>query len=134
MKGNSYLRHLRWFGFALLLVFAMAATGSQCAKVEDRTTAPDVSLSPSSGGDGEDLDHHGHGGYRECIRDCVWQAQRERALEQIRHQRNLRHCGHDQECIRHENARHRAVMEQIAREERACKAECHQQGEGHGGQ
>jgi hypothetical protein len=25
-------------------------------------------------------------------------------------------------------------MEQIAREERACKAECHQQGEGHGGQ
>jgi hypothetical protein len=125
VSTKGYSRNFGWWGLAILVVLALAATGSQCSKVEDSTTAPTTSL---------DNAEHGNGGYAACIRACVAEARNARIEELRTHLANLRHCGHNLHCIREENIRHRAAMLQIARDEIQCKSECHQQGEGHGGQ
>ena len=108
-----------------LSFFLLAATDPQCARVDDRVTAPDGSALGADAGKGSQV--------AECVRACVDAAKEARAEEQDLHREILAGCQGDHECYDSEKARHDAVMEQIAQDERECKRPCHEQGGGHGG-
>ncbi len=122
-KHRFHRSHLFVVLVASLAFFALAASDPQCAKVSDRVTAPDASL-----------DQQGKGGVADCVQSCVSFAKTARADEQDLHKANVAACGDDAQCLAQEEARHEAAMEQIAMDERDCKAPCHNQGTGTGGQ
>ncbi len=105
-----------------LLLAAFAATGSQCSKVVDPAGKQDLSLELA-------------GGVADCVRDCNAAAASARGAEQDLHVANVQGCEGNPECLAAEEARHVAVMEQIALESQACKEAClHEQGGGSGGE
>jgi hypothetical protein len=108
-----------------LSFFLLAASDPQCARVDDRVTAPDGSTLAADGGKS--------GGVSECVRACVDAAKLARDAEKDLHKARLDACG-DRECRDREEARHEAAMEQIAQDERECKRPCHEQGGGRGGE
>jgi hypothetical protein len=123
MNIHRFSRHLTWFGLAVLFVLSLSAGQSQCAKVEDSATAPE--LTPGNGS---------NSGYVACIHACNDAAKVSRENERKLHKQNVRDCHGDTECLQEEAARHAAAMAQIAQDEQDCKKACHDQGDGDGGQ
>ncbi len=123
MRSNQPYRRISFFAIAGMAFFALAASEPQCARVGDQVVSPDgTSLNSNKGG------------VSQCVRACVDEAQQRRADEKDLHHTNLKSCAGDWQCHQEEEARHESVMEQIAMDQRDCKALCHNQGGGHGGQ
>ena len=123
MRSNQPYRRISFFAIAGLAFFALAASEPQCARVGDQVVSPDgASLNSNKGG------------VSQCVRACVDEAQQRRADEQDLYQANLASSLGDWQAIQEEEVRHNTVMEQIAMDQRDCKALCHNQGGGHGGQ
>jgi len=123
MRSNQPYRRISFFAIAGLAFFALAASEPQCAKVGDQVVSPDNSAVSSN-----------KGGVSDCVHSCVDYAQTARTDEQDLHKANIEACGGDWQCLQEEEARHEAVMEQIAMDQRDCKSFCHNQGSGQGGQ
>lgn len=107
-------------GFALLVM--MASTGSQCTKVEDSVTGPLNAPRAEVGGERSDCIHECNRAMREALR-----------AESALHNTNVHACVGNPDCLRDENARHAAALRRIHDETRDCRAACHDQGRGHGG-
>jgi hypothetical protein len=123
MRSNQPYRRISFFAIAGLAFFALAASEPQCARVGDQVVSPDgASLNSNKGG------------VSQCVHACVDEAQQRRADEKDLHKTNIESCAGDWQCLQEEEARHESVMEQIAMDQRDCKALCHNQGGGHGGQ
>ncbi len=124
MLSNQPMRRSLFLLVAGLAFFALAASEPQCARIGDRVAGPNGSTPDVKGGNG----------VAECVQACVSAAQDARAAENDIHNANLESCAGDPECLAEESARHAAVMQQIAMDQQDCKAPCHNQGGGHGGQ
>ncbi len=119
------------WGAIVALSVTLALTGSQCSQVSDRITSPSGSSGTGVNGSG--------GGVSACVQACNDAARTARDFERNLHKNNLEACkvlrGSERDaCMAAENARHDARMEQISMELEACKAPCHEQGSGSGGQ
>jgi hypothetical protein len=68
-----------------------------------------------------------------CKKDCDEVAHLLKKQESALHKANKKACGSDQACKDAEEARHKAVKDQISADKGACKADCHKQGGGEGG-
>jgi hypothetical protein len=109
----------------ILLAVTVLVSGSQCARVDDRAFGPDMSAEARNAE------------LKACIKDCQDAAQEARMAEQERFVEAIRDCGPDEngDCQQSETALHRANLEQIQADEEFCKAtNCHDQGNGQGGQ
>lgn len=121
----------KWNVLAVLVIgtVTMALTGSQCSRVSDRLTAPSTSESAISIS----------GSVAECVQICNEEARVARNAEQELHRANGNACrllrgSAKSACLAAEGARHEARMEEISMDMQACKAPCHEQGSGSGGQ
>jgi len=125
MKPTSVRVRSSWFLLPLLFMATVAAD-PQCAQVDDRVTAPHEAVTDETGGNSSVV---------ECIHTCNDVAKEARDREAEVHKQNLTLCGKSNpECKQQENARHSAVMDQIDADQDYCKALCHDQGSGSGGQ
>ena len=111
----------RSLSIALLVVVAAAMTMllSQCRMVSDGVVAPGpgaLAQKPA----------------QDCLRDCQAVYQTAQDAEQALHKQNIQACGSDLTCIANEDARHDAVMAQLAADRKACFDRCHHQGGGSG--
>ena len=125
MSSTPRLNQAIIFAIGGLSFFLLAATDPQCARVDDRVTAPDGSTLGADAGKGS--------GVSECVRLCVDAAKIAREEERDLHKTIIQACGSDRDCKVQEEIRHEAAMEQIALDESECKRPCHEQGGGHGG-
>ena len=122
-----------WWTLAAVGTVAMALSGSQCSRISDRVTSP-------TGNDiGASVSETTGGGVSACIQACNQAARDARDAEKELHKNNLDACkelsGSERDaCMDEENARHDARMEEISMDLEACKAPCHEQGSGSGGQ
>ncbi len=110
----------------LLLLAALATTGSQCTKVGDRVASPDeVNLSPDALASSP------------CVEECIADFRAAQRAENILHRQAIRACRtapDPHECHRLESERHSVQVHEIARQLQQCLGECHNQGLGHGGE
>jgi hypothetical protein len=113
----------QWPATAALAITLLTLSGSQCSQVGDRAVGPD---SGSLGNNGN--------GVSACVQACNDIAKSDRDAEKDLHKENVRACNGDKSCLDAEKARHEARMEEIAAAQKACKAPCHEQGRGGGGQ
>ena len=107
---------------ALLVVAAAAMTLllSQCRMASDAVVAPGAATLAQKPA-------------QDCMRDCQTAYQTAQDAEQALHKQLIQACGDDPVCIANENARHDAVMAQLAADRKACFDNCHHQGGGSGG-
>ncbi len=118
----------------IVLVAAFSLSGAQCSQVGDRITAP------TSGSNGGATGSEGtSGSVSACVQACNDIAKAARDAERDLHKENLIACrdlsGPDRaSCTSAENLRHATRMEVIAADMQICKAPCHEQGGGSGGQ
>jgi hypothetical protein len=125
MKVNVPRRH--WSITTLIIVAGFALSGSQCARVSDQLTGPQISSEPLAGG------------VSDCVQACNQIAQNDRNVEKDLHKTNLTACQQlrgaaKDACMSEENARHDARTEEIDAQLDYCKSLCHEQGSGTGGQ
>jgi len=103
---------------ALLL---MAASSPQCARTSDYAFRP-ASLTEASSAD-----------LGACVQVCNGEANARRAAEIESFQEAMANCEVG-DCRAEAAAQHAAIMQQIAFDARECRASCHNQGGGQGGQ
>lgn len=109
----------------ILVLAVLTLSGSQCSEVSDRAVNPQ----------GSDIGTGSNGrGVAACVQACNDLGRDLRRDERILHRENIQACDGDYECLEDEEARHEARMEEIASIVQACKAPCHEQGGGSGGQ
>lgn len=118
------LRNKNWYWpiTAALAITILTLSGSQCSQVADRAVGP---------GSGT-LDNGS--GVSACVRACNDIAKDARDAEQDLHRANIEACHGNPACLEQERARHEARQEEIAAAAQSCKAPCHEQGRGGGGQ
>jgi hypothetical protein len=121
-KKDLVSARLPWLVLGILALASMSASGPQCTQVGDRATAPREGA----------LDEQGV--IAECIHSCNDDAKESRDAERRLHTDNVKACAGDSDCLADEEARHEAAMDAIAAASKACKASCHDQGGGEGGQ
>jgi hypothetical protein len=112
-----------FYTWMILTVAAFGMTGSQCARVGDRVTAADTSTLV------EGLNRD----YGKCISTCNLDAADARRAENQRFRRAIAACN-NKACREQEIATHMANLEGIHADLQECKANCHQQGTGSGGE
>jgi hypothetical protein len=110
----------------ILVLAVLILSGSQCSEVSDRAVNPQG----SEFGTGDDASR----GAAACVAACNDLGRDLRREERNLHHDNVRACDGNSECLDEEEARHEARMEEIASIVQACKAPCHEQGRGSGGQ
>ena len=103
---------------ACLFFVMLATTGSQCSRVEDPAKTSGVDVLAAAAG---------------CLQDCNNVARAARDAEMALHAINVAACqalppSSRGPCLVAEDARHDARMDQIATDQAACKAGCHNQG------
>lgn len=118
------LRNKRWHwpALALMAMTILTLSGSQCSQVADRAVGADTRIGTEGGG------------VSECVQACNELARAAREAERILHLANIEACAGDESCLEDEEARHEARMEEIAAQSQECKATCHEQGGGSGGE
>ncbi|HEX7878717.1 MAG TPA: hypothetical protein VF720_04875 [Candidatus Eisenbacteria bacterium] len=112
----------QWPATAALAITLLTLSGSQCSQVADRATGPDT----GSLGNNNDV--------AACVQACNETAKQDRDAEKDLFKANKEACNGDPACLDAEEARHEARMEEIAAASQLCKAPCHEQGGGGGGQ
>jgi hypothetical protein len=101
-------------GFMLALLSAAALFAlTQCKFKPDAVTGVANPDNPSS-----------------CVQQCNRDAKAKRDAENDLHKANETACHDDPVCLANEEARHEAVLDQIAAEQQQCNAGCHRQGGG----
>lgn len=111
----------------ILVLAVLTLSGSQCSQVSDRAVNPQGSEFGTGGTEAER-------GAAACVQACNDLGRDLRREERNLHRENVRACNGDYDCLADEEARHEARMEEIASIVQACKAPCHEQGRGSGGQ
>lgn len=110
-----------WLLVAAFAVVAMGASAPQCARTSDTPLTPAAkTLAP------QDL--------ADCVDACNVDAKLQRSDEKLRHVAVVQACDDDEGCLADEEALHEMIMERIASDTQQCKANCHNQGGGFGGQ
>ena len=94
---------------------------TQCRMVSDSVTG--VRLTPA-----------GLSARNSCRKECESTFKSAMEDEQQRHRHAVEACGHDRNCRRAEEAKHRSNMERLADDRRSCKKNCYDEGSGHGGE
>lgn len=118
------LRNKNWYWpvTAALAITILTLSGSQCSQVADRSVGPDNSTL----GRGNEV--------AACVQACNEIAKDDRAAENDLHKANVEACDGNMTCLEEEEARHEARMDEIEAAMQMCKAPCHEQGRGGGGQ
>ncbi|TPW14162.1 MAG: hypothetical protein FD129_1131 [bacterium] len=111
-----------WPITAALAITILTLSGSQCSQVADRAVGPDSGT----------LDQAAE--VAACVQACNESAKGDRDSEKQLHKANIEACNGDETCLAEEEARHEAQLDEINAEMQFCKAPCHEQGGGTGGQ
>lgn len=120
------LRNKNWYWpvTAALAITILTLSGSQCSQVADRAVGPDSGTLGDGNGNGVSA----------CVHACNEIAKNDRDEERDLHRANIQACNRNPACLEQEAARHEARQEEIAAASQSCKAPCHEQGRGGGGQ
>ena len=118
------LRNKNWYWplTAALAITILTLSGSQCSQVADRSVGPDSETL----GRGNEV--------AACVQACNDIAKSDRDIEKDLHKANVAACNGNAACLAAEEARHEARQDEIDAAMQLCKAPCHEQGRGSGGQ
>lgn len=118
------LRNKNWYWplTAALAFTVLTLSGSQCSQVADRSVGPDNNTL----GRGNEV--------AACVQACNDIAKGDRDIEKDLHKANVAACNGNAACLAAEEARHEARQDEIDATTQLCKAPCHEQGRGSGGQ
>lgn len=105
-----------------LVVFVLALSGAQCARSDDRALNPSL----------RSLDTQGD--METCVAGCAASAKADRQAESSRHVGAVEACADSPDCLQEEAALHVSIIQAINADFQACRAACHNQGSGTGGQ
>jgi hypothetical protein len=115
-------KNWNWPATAALAITILTLSGSQCSQVADRSVGPDSGTL----GQGNEV--------AACVHACNDSAKDDRNIEQDLHKANVKACNGNPTCLADEEARHEARLDEIEAAMQQCKAPCHEQGRGGGGQ
>src|SRR5262245_8424188 len=122
MKRESFTGRLAWVALGLVAVVSISASSPQCVRVGDRATGVrDDAFDPQAG-------------VSICVKVCNDGFKAATTSEQSRHTAAVKDCNGDKDCIADEQNTHVAARQKIAADLQTCKAICHNQGSGSGGQ